>query len=332
LITGGKGEICVFDAALVSSNWPISAEVLAYDDWHRQYSQASFSHDTKWLATRNRDFTASLRSPRTLEELIHLSDLGTNVRGVRFSPVDNSLAVGDSDGYLSFIDPESPADIARVKLVESGRVSPVGFSADGTRLLLVVQEERQARYIIWSVRDSRKLEVWTIPGMDKCAAISPDGETVVTGHVDGTARIWKVSDPTEARDVAFNAPTYSLAFAPDGRHFAVGNTAVHLVDVMSGKVVTSMLGHSHTIHSIGFSPDGHRIATGGGVEDEAVKIWDISTKHELMTLTAEGFSFRQVEFSPDGNSVMAIGGNHFLKMWHVPTLDEIDAQLDSSRQ
>ena len=86
LISGGIGDICVWDprGRSAATDWPRSLDIVPYDTatggWHRQYSQASFSHDTKWLATRNKDprgddedlsgdsprFTVSLRSPRNV--------------------------------------------------------------------------------------------------------------------------------------------------------------------------------------------------------------------------------------------------------------------------
>src|SRR5262249_34985059 len=57
-------------------------------------------------------------------------------------------------------------------------------------------------------------------------------------------------------------------------------------------------------HSVAFSPDGKRIA-GGSNGREAVKLWDIETHQEVMTLQGEGSVFQSISFSPNGNSLMA---------------------------
>lgn len=225
-----------------------------------------------------------------------------------------------------------PDEVTRTKLAESGQVAIVGFSRDGSRLLVVIQEDfpveaRQATYVIWSIPEQQIVQWWSIPGLDKCADISPDGETVVTGHEDGTLRFWNVADPRESSNVSFEMPIYAVAYSPDGQLVAVGNTALHLVNASNREVIANMPLAS-VIHSIDFSDDGRRIATGGGEEANAVKIWDVETRQELMTLAIPGYSFRQVEYSPDNNSVMLIGGLDFLKVWHAPTLAEIDAEQD----
>ena len=332
LISGGKGEICVWDArGRDATDWPTTRDSVPYETagWHRQYSQASFSPDMQWLATRNQDYTASLRSPKTLEERIRLSGLGDNVRGVRFSPVESLLAVGGSDGNLSFVVVESatPRIVSSEKLVDQGRVSPVGFSRDGKRLLLVVQQAMQTQCVVWSVADGQSVRAWSMPNNDECAAISPDGQIVVTGHSDQKVLVWQVSESSEPHTIPFHDP-WGIAFSPSGDQIAVGARELYLLDTATWDIVGKMSGHLLSIHSVNYSPDGERIVTGGGGHLEAVKLWDVATRQELMTLTARasGFSFRQVEFSSDGNSIMAIGGYHTLSIWHVPTLEEIDEQ------
>ncbi len=278
----------------------------------------------KWLATRNQDYTASLRSPETLEERIRLTDLGKNIRGVRFSPVENLLAVGDSDGHVSFVsvEAEEPRTVSRRKLVDQGRVSPVGFSRDGKRLLLVIQQATVTQCVVWSVADNQEVQSWSMPSNDECAAISPDGQVVVTGHSDGTVQVWPVLSSAEPRRIAFQPQPLGIAFSPSGDQFAVGVRDLHVLDTATCTEVGRMLGHKLAVHSVHYSPDGSRIVTGGGGELEAVKVWDVATQQELMTLTTRGYSFRQAEFSPDGNFIMAIGGNHALSVWHAPTLEE----------
>ena len=81
------------------------------------------------------------------------------------------------------------------------------------------------------------------------------------------------------------------------------------------------------MHAATFSPDGTRVATGGSPFDP-VKVWDLATQQELMTLHVEGHSFSHVAFTPDGNAILAIGGSGSLHLWRVPTLDEIEVLED----
>jgi len=78
------------------------------------------------------------------------------------------------------------------------------------------------------------------------------------------------------------------------------------------------------VHSIAFSPDGNRLAASSSGQ-EAVKLWDVQTHQEVLTLAAEGSVFRYLTFSPDGVSLMAINSNGDCTIWTAPPRKEIAA-------
>jgi hypothetical protein len=65
--------------------------------------------------------------------------------------------------------------------------------------------------------------------------------------------------------------------------------------------ITSFKGHMQGALSVTFSPDGRRLASGGGSGRDAVKLWDLVNYRELVTLTGQGTLFLFTAFSPDGN-------------------------------
>ena len=327
LVSGDKnGIIRVWDAHDGGTNeWPIALVDKMPTGLYGLYSQLSFSSDGHWVATRNRDDTISLRSAESLEETHRLTGLGKNNRGVRFAPRENLLAVGNAAGCLTLLDPEQPQGMVRVQLSQSAEIFPTGFSRDGKRLLVIARDTTQSRCVVCTVANDQEPHSWSIPSDEQCAALSPDGQLVVTGHADGTARFWKVADPGGPFVVQYRQRIESVAFSPDGRLLVtgIGIGEADIWDVATRSSLGRLRGHMQGLHAVQFSPDGKRVATAGS-SGESVKLWDVATQQELATLIAAGFSFRQVEFSPDGNAILTVDATGALHLWRVPSCGEID--------
>src|SRR5216683_1997380 len=90
----------------------------------------------------------------------------------------------------------------------------------------------------------------------------------------------------------------SVAFSPDGRMLAAGDTGgdVGLWDTASSRR-TATLTAGNPVYTVAFSPDGRTLAVGGS--GGHVSLWDTASGRRTATL-AEGASVASVAFSPDG--------------------------------
>ena len=76
-------------------------------------------------------------------------------------------------------------------------------------------------------------------------------------------------------------------------------------------------GHSRFVHSVVFSPDGSRVASGSG--DHTVRVWDLQTGQCLHTLEGHFSPVHNMAFSPDGSRVVSGSMDRTIRVWDVQT-------------
>jgi WD40 repeat protein/energy-coupling factor transporter ATP-binding protein EcfA2 len=74
-----------------------------------------------------------------------------------------------------------------------------------------------------------------------------------------------------------------------------------------------MTGHTNEVGSAAVSPDGRLLATGGGVSDEEIILWDVADRSRpslLATLHPHHHWVKAIAFSPDGKTLAAGNGDY----------------------
>ena len=98
-------------------------------------------------------------------------------------------------------------------------------------------------------------------------------------------------------------------------------------DRQSKSDLQTLKGHTDAVLSVAFSPDGQRLASGGGNWDEPgepgeVKVWDAITGQESLTLKGHTSYVTSVAFSPDGQQLASASGDKTVKVWDAATGQE----------
>jgi hypothetical protein len=106
------------------------------------------------------------------------------------------------------------------------------------------------------------------------AAFSPDGQRIVTGSEDNTAKVWDAASGSELLTLkGHGIGVWSVAFSPDGQRIVTGSgdQTAKVWDAANGREVLMLKGHGGGVGAVAFSPDGQRIVTGS--IDGTAKVW-----------------------------------------------------------
>lgn len=252
---------------------------------------------------------------------------------LQFSGDGRSLFVGSRDGdvwmwsatehRLEHRCRPSPWPIA--KLLHNGP----------NQLLVIVQPEpqitrgRPCRVSVWDATSWRERKSWITSGPLQWHALSPNGRWLGFADVWGPVQVWDIRAGTERCIASFHAgKTTGLAFSPNGQLLAAANEegAIRIWSTPSFAELTRFRADRRRIECVSFSADSRRLLTTGQGR-QVIKVWDVDTWQELLTLSAEpegtGGSIQQILLGEDGR-LFARDSNGDLLLWSVPSLEEID--------
>ena len=145
-------------------------------------------------------------------------------------------------------------------------------------------------------------------------AYSPDGQWLLTGSVDRTARIWDAKTGKQIRLLQGHYSGISWgSFSQNGRWIATsghfGNTT-RIWDAVSGQETFCLKGYD----SPTFSPDGQYLATRKS-QGQTVSIWDVLNGENVLTLSGHKARVSLVTYTPDGLQLVTADRDGMVNIW-----------------
>ncbi len=317
LLSGSKdGAVNVWDATL-----RLNEE--AYTTLPTSVVKFGFLPNSQGIVTLSRDLKLTLWNLGTGEPIETIATLGVDDGEISISPDGKLLAVGDKTGAFHIWDLPNRKEVAAFG-ARAGQPLYVKFLPDSQELLTVDGSGVARR---WRTGSWTEAAAWQLGSNANAVCLTPNGQCVASGHLDGTVRTWSVETGRELATVAGHRRRVTgLAFTPDGGTLATASedALVKLWDPATLREVATLRGHLLGVHSVQVSPDGRRLASGSHAK-EAVKLWDLATRQEIATLEGRGSFFYRTLFSPDGRILAAVNLSGELHLWRTPSLADIEA-------
>jgi WD40 repeat protein len=141
----------------------------------------------------------------------------------------------------------------------------------------------RAELVAWDLATAahHQLGRWASP---TSVALAPDGRTALSGHGDGTLRLWDVPNGTVVQTYKRHpAEVAVVRLCPDGRHAISGGDdgTLQWWDLATGKCLRTIPGHKGRVTSLCLSGDGVRVLSGSW--DGTLKLWHVATGECLRT-------------------------------------------------
>ncbi len=160
-------------------------------------------------------------------------------------------------------------------------------------------------YLIQSIRKGDEVN---------CVAFSPDGNRIIAGYSDGSAKIidWasgKVEVEVKGHWKAVNV----VAFDPKGRYFMTAGDNTIKIWSPEGQQIYNLKNHTTTIVSADIDTSGEFMVS--GAISHIFKQWNVLKGEMIRNFDGHTDVAMAVCYSRDGKKIASGSGDHTIKIW-----------------
>lgn len=241
------------------------------------------------------------------EPLFHTE---SEVLAVRYAS-DDTLWTVEEAGVLRHWTPDG-------RLLDRSFLSDVEdvweFNADASFLVSGTNE-----IALWKTAKAIELARATADSWVTAFAFSPDGQTLASGHDDGSISLWRLPTLDLVGEVPGHDEAVSaLTFSADGLQLtsAGDDHRIRVWDVRSRKQLREWRGHTDRVPALAWHPTGQFMISVGW--DTTARVWEPGKDEPSMLLNAHADQVSAVAFSPDGGLLACADSDFAIHVWDDP--------------
>ena len=232
---------------------------------------------------------------------------------------EQTVLTAQSDGHVEAWDRAARRHL-RTLMTFTSTAESIGW-CPARRLVAAASDDGDARIVEF---DSGK-EVFRFhsqAGGIAAVAMNHAGTLIAISERDGKVQICDVQ--SGARQTTLEGPgefAWQIVWTADDSSLLAGRGDGSVLQwPAAGGLPRTFLGHTGPVFRLAISPDGTRLVTGGF--DNTVRLWDMRSATEFLTLRGHTSSIHGLTFSPDGNRILSCSDIGAVVTWNALPLAE----------
>jgi len=252
--------------------------------WHSDWVKSvAISPDGHIIVSGSRDKTIKVWNLHTGKLSRNFAGHSDTVETVAISADGHIIVSGSHDKTIKVWNLHT-GELIRTLAGHPDQVYCVAISADGQ---IIVSGGSEETIKVWNLHTGELIRtigehLWWVNSADghshnvvKTVAISPDGQTFVSGSDDATIKVWNLHTGKLIRTLAGHSYWVNTVAISADEHIIVSGSrdkTIKVWNLHTGELERTLAGHSNSVYCVAISPDGQTLVSGSR---EEIIVWGV---------------------------------------------------------